>query len=361
MRNFIIIAFIISGFVLGYGQSQREVRCSTWTETSFAIPYGTDINSVSKMDLISLTPHNYGEYIVKAIDDNFQLSITKYNIPYQRCNRIMLDMIDKTVSNAHGVYIYSIDSGLICHESWGEEDSAQFTLSEIQTQNYGTFNHLFSTESPFFDVFYSSLVENNFTVELNENYLIAANGSLEIKIDFRNLIYETRYFSQDALCWVRQQLFSNVSDIIIPTADINIHYDTLSESNIRYQITDVTVFPSYEITNGDEIVVQYDTVYVPNTDQPTAIYQYKEVEKLNHLLQIYPNPAYDYINVTLPFNMSNVNVNIYNSVGQCVLSQKNNANTSFSVDISSLPQGLYIIKCSENNITVQKKFIKNNY
>lgn len=273
----------------------------------------------------------------------------------------MLDMLDKTVSNAHGVFVYSIDSGLICHESWGEEDSAKFTLSEIQTQHYGTYNYLFSTESPFFDAFYSTLNENGFTIELNENYLIASNGFLEVKLDFRNLIYETRYFAQDALCWVRQQLFSNVSDIIIPTADINIHYDTLSESNIRYQITDVTVFSSYGITNGDEIIVQYDTVYTPNTDQPTTIYKYKELEKLNHLLQIYPNPAYDCINVTLPFNMSKVNVSIYNSVGQCVLSQKNEECSSFSVDISSLPQGLYIIKCSENNTTVQKKFIKNNY
>lgn len=65
------------------------------------------------------------------------------------------------------------------------------------------------------------------------------------------------------------------------------------------------------------------------------------------MISIYPNPAYNTLNIA---NAINPNVNIYNSLGELVLSGNKN-----SFDISALSQGLYIVKVTDKNQTYTKQ------
>jgi hypothetical protein len=59
---------------------------------------------------------------------------------------------------------------------------------------------------------------------------------------------------------------------------------------------------------------------------------------------IYPNPAYDKINISFPKNVSleTANISIYNSQGLCVLAMMQNTPATITIDVSSLTDGLYI-------------------
>lgn len=70
---------------------------------------------------------------------------------------------------------------------------------------------------------------------------------------------------------------------------------------------------------------------------------------------IYPNPN---VNGTLYINTNTkINVNIYNVLGKIVLNYKMDANTN-SINISSLPKGVYLIRCNTASTSITKKLIK---
>ncbi len=72
--------------------------------------------------------------------------------------------------------------------------------------------------------------------------------------------------------------------------------------------------------------------------------------------QIYPNPAID--RIVIVYNKSrNTNISLYNILGECKLQRELN-NFVNEIDIGSLPKGIYIIKISGKQETIQKKLIK---
>jgi glucosylceramidase len=73
-------------------------------------------------------------------------------------------------------------------------------------------------------------------------------------------------------------------------------------------------------------------------------------------INIFPNPATDYISVEC-VHKQNLKLSIFNIVGELVLKNELLSSTS-EIDISSLPAGMYIIKVSGMDRTVQQKIIK---
>jgi hypothetical protein len=80
-----------------------------------------------------------------------------------------------------------------------------------------------------------------------------------------------------------------------------------------------------------------------------------EIDKLNEL-QLYPNPAFNKININCILRQA-LKMQLFNTVGQCVLEREVN-NLTNSIDISSLTKGIYILKLTSINGTLEKKIIK---
>jgi hypothetical protein len=76
----------------------------------------------------------------------------------------------------------------------------------------------------------------------------------------------------------------------------------------------------------------------------------------NSIIHIFPNPASDKITIDFT-DRQHSNLYIYNIVGQLVLSKELD-NARKEIDISTLPTGLYSIKVTGADWTVQKKMIK---
>jgi len=80
-------------------------------------------------------------------------------------------------------------------------------------------------------------------------------------------------------------------------------------------------------------------------------------------ISIYPNPANDFIFITLKNKSSyiyNIYIDIFDSFGRCVYSDKTNQILTQSINISNFASGLYSVKIQYNNTKILKQFIKLN-
>ncbi len=82
------------------------------------------------------------------------------------------------------------------------------------------------------------------------------------------------------------------------------------------------------------------------------------LEKVSeNTVNIFPNPATDMINVSLPFDFgNNVLVSIFNVEGKLVFNESINGNT-FNVKVSDFPKGTYNIRIISEKNTFNKLLI----
>jgi hypothetical protein len=81
--------------------------------------------------------------------------------------------------------------------------------------------------------------------------------------------------------------------------------------------------------------------------------------------ELYPNPAYDRINISFPKNVSiqTANITIYNSQGACIRTLQQNSPSVITIDVSELADGLYICtitgkdKQNGKELSLRNKFL----
>ncbi|HQD35457.1 MAG TPA: T9SS type A sorting domain-containing protein, partial [Bacteroidales bacterium] len=79
------------------------------------------------------------------------------------------------------------------------------------------------------------------------------------------------------------------------------------------------------------------------------------------LIDIFPNPFKDKIIITLSsdINISEINLMVYNSIGQKILYNSNLKNNQLIIDLADEPNGLYYLIIRDNNKIIRtEKIIK---
>jgi len=79
--------------------------------------------------------------------------------------------------------------------------------------------------------------------------------------------------------------------------------------------------------------------------------------KDNQGTQIYPNPMIDKLYIDCA-EMNDLTMKVYNLIGEYVMQRKLNNETN-EIDVSSLPEGIFIIQLTGESISMQQKLIKN--
>jgi hypothetical protein len=82
----------------------------------------------------------------------------------------------------------------------------------------------------------------------------------------------------------------------------------------------------------------------------------KEGQYFDVDINIVPNPADSYINITLPVT-DNLSYFVFDALGQIVLEGQHTGDL-FVVDISTLPAGAYLIQCRSDMGIATGKFVK---
>ena len=78
-------------------------------------------------------------------------------------------------------------------------------------------------------------------------------------------------------------------------------------------------------------------------------------EKINNQIEIYPNPANDFVNIECESTIKNII--IYNAIGQMIKTFPIGNNNSTRLDIKNLNEGLYFIHVSTENGLILKKIV----
>lgn len=81
-------------------------------------------------------------------------------------------------------------------------------------------------------------------------------------------------------------------------------------------------------------------------------------ENISASINVFPNPAKEKLEITLPSNMENINISVKNYSGQTVM-QKTNIEKGlnhYSIDVSSLPNGFYLLQIGNTKGSSIKKF-----
>ena len=141
---------------------------------------------------------------------------------------------------------------------------------------------------------------------------------------------------------------------------------------IHEKLSVYTQWGWYDVEDSIYTVIRYDVykngygsqlldllIDPENGSVKSATYKWTEsnpVAIMNNVnLNIYPNPAQNKINVTVPYNQTKAY--ILNDNGQ-ILSAKDYNSHQFSIEISNLPVGTYFLKVETPVGTATKKFIK---
>ncbi|MCO5248298.1 MAG: metallophosphoesterase [Chitinophagales bacterium] len=94
-------------------------------------------------------------------------------------------------------------------------------------------------------------------------------------------------------------------------------------------------------------------------NQVTPVTTGIQTNTLSDQIKIYPNPSYTYLNINVK-GLDFKNVEVYDLSGAKVLSKEVSItnNIPFQIDISVLPQGLYVLQINGDNFSTQKRFAK---
>ena len=80
---------------------------------------------------------------------------------------------------------------------------------------------------------------------------------------------------------------------------------------------------------------------------------FEGVSELENTLKVYPNPANDFLTVEGVIT----SVEVYNTVGQCLLNKQVNGNTK--IDLAGFNNGIYFLRVYNNEESVVRKFSVN--
>jgi hypothetical protein len=79
---------------------------------------------------------------------------------------------------------------------------------------------------------------------------------------------------------------------------------------------------------------------------------------LGHTISLYPNPTNTVLNIKVTDNNLPETYTIHNMLGQTIMSKQINSHADLSIDSSTLSNGMYFIKISNNSASISLPFIK---
>jgi len=124
-----------------------------------------------------------------------------------------------------------------------------------------------------------------------------------------------------------------------------------------------TVTPLKSFMQADMIdngMAQFVNVVDPNaaavSGMSTFDFNTLSVEEENELstLSLYPNPASDIVQIVLPTDIKNIEIEVFDNAGKQISMQLSADNT---IDVSNIASGLYLVNITSNNSKTTKKLI----
>jgi len=165
--------------------------------------------------------------------------------------------------------------------------------------------------------------------------------------------------------------------------DTSCYTISVSVENYSYEsqlilVSTEAVGPTFEWYYNDVLLDESTSDIVPNENgaysvvvidnqgcSVTAGFVVTEVaiEELVEIpMNLYPNPSQDFINIDLELNLSNIQLEVLNSIGDIVLSKTIEGiavNNTIQIAVNEMPVGLYLLKATIDGKTSVMPWVKN--
>ena len=191
----------------------------------------------------------------------------------------------------------------------------------------------------------TEMMRQGFTVTVNTRYIRAERHDVVITYYLDKAVIVMEYYEQQKL--VRKvtsifKYFEQLEQYLIWKTE-EIEYETFGNGTC-YEVVMETIYENF----GFECIEDKDEDV---TFRNSAV--------VNSEFSVFPNPASDLINITLPSFKGRSYISVANSSGQQLNDMFVTGNeTAVQMDISMLPSGIYFVHVTQDEQTYVKKFVK---
>lgn len=337
---------------------KKVVSYTTLQQQHFSIPSNIEIGQVNSLD--------FNKMISQDKTVSTEISIDRMNNPtittiYHVSPRYFNDYeneITKSVTGNGETILYDYNNNEVRRTRHNPDENMEITLRDEDVKKYGIFNDLFRNNP---QLMYNHLYQMGFDVRYlsSSNTLIAISEELEILINFREYIYEIRYFEEEQFLQSVTNYYQDFHGALIPLSSVTCSTSGL-EGGIQMLTTTVVTYLEYRVVNEDgKDIVHFISKEEIDPKRNMQIGSFEEVQKRDLKLKVFPNPTTDKLTVMIPFFMENGStIEILNTAGVTIYKNEQINGNSCEMDVSSLTNGIYLIRCIGNGEQVTTKFIK---
>jgi len=356
-KKVLLLFIVVLTINQSFGQEiKRKLNYRTYTTFIYAVPLETEVESITDMDLTLLLNEDKNANVEITIDENNELVITNYKLDIPQYYNHYQRSIEKTVNDINGSSVYNRNEKLVYSED--NYDPENYTVENNKIEKFGL-SEVFETDLEIFRTVYNEIGYN--TLIKDDGTFAAVSDTIEFYFDPNNYVYEFRTFQDEQFVSSSWFKFVKIDDLYVPSKTIHSNIDYLF-SGTKYQELEVIIYAQYTITdeNGN-VIVDYTQEYNRNARKgDIRIKDLNKDVKKNVNLEIYPNPVENEILVSIPyFIASNINLEIYNSLGRLIFTDYNiESGSEQKINVSGLIPGIYILRVGKDNLWKTKKFIK---
>lgn len=207
----------------------------------------------------------------------------------------------------------------------------------------------------------NKFVPQNLTVRVfdennaNETFSIDATGTslaaLPVNLTDWKASLNTRSIS---LVWNTEQEFNTEKFVIEKSLDGKIWYDIHTEKAVGFSNSQV----SYDFEDFDLSTAQMYRLRIVDFDGYTEMSKIISIVRDDLDIQVFPNPAADFINLGVDELTEDIEISIYDMSGKQLISNNNMQITNNRLDITGLQVGLYRIIIKSDKGVYQTSFMK---
>lgn len=362
IKKLTLLLFILYTVNSIYSQEyKRMVISKTQSQTYYSVPRGMDFSQIQDFDLAGMQQEVSNETTYVTIGWDNKVTIERLFDNPMRHDRDIERLAARAVITEERTLLFN-DKNEVIHEMPNAEQASMPPLKDEMIKHYGTYNNMFKEQ---IDVLSKHFAEMGFKVTQcrSKQTLVAARDTVYMVLDYQNLIYAVRTFSQGKLISEDRMHFHRVDDLIIPLYDVNISYKKML-NNAPLQVTKILSYLHYKIVdeNGNT-VVRYDTepVVEPRSALAAGVSEYDPIAEESFGFVIYPNPSPDVLNIDIDDpDFKVVEVDVINLLGNVVYSNKEVNETQFSIQVSDWAEGVYLVRVKKDDEVKTLRFVKAN-
>ncbi len=339
--------------------SNSKVGYDLEVTTRYLLPDGTDVESLSNLDLNRLKEHTLRMHVEKELGNDGFVTTTVTQIEDSQKEPWMKNP-GKIVYDPNGVRMYDSNGQLIQQRDYDPEELQSMEMELVDPNLFGkqallkplNSNQISQIQSQGVAVTVDSPVEVTFR-----------NGPTEVIQNAERLSLDRRFYENEEIKYRRQSKFLPTADgaHMIPHVNIQRTRETLP-GGLCIEKMEIERFHNYKINGVSPTAYMAQGAEEETTTNGQTLATTKQNKSEGkEVFRLYPNPAQNEVFVQLENlgKQGTLQLQIINLLGKSVYEQQvSSEEQAVSINIEHLPTGTYFIQLKQGDAQWSRRFVK---